>query len=73
MVVSRPAAPSLNAAATAAGCRRGGLCAAAPAPEPAVGAGEERAPGAAQAQSVPRLSNMAELPLLPLLLLQGKC
>lgn len=38
-----------------------------------VGAGEERAPGAAQAQSVPRLSNMAELPPLPLLLLQGKC
>lgn len=36
-----------------------------------VGAGKERALDAAQAQSVPRLSNMAEL--LPLLLLQGKC
>lgn len=52
----------------------GGLTATAPATEPTrVGAGEERAPGAAQAQSAPRLSNMAEVPPLPLRLLQGKC
>jgi len=38
-----------------------------------VGAGEEQALREAQAQSAPRLSNMAEVPPLPLLLLQGKC
>lgn len=38
-----------------------------------VGAGEEQALGLAQAHSAPWLSNMAEVPPLPLLLLQGKC
>lgn len=37
------------------------------------GAGEGRARGAAQAQCAPRLSNMAEAPLLPLQPLKGKC
>lgn len=37
------------------------------------GAGEGRARGAAQAQCAPRLSNMAEAPLLPLQPLKEKC
>lgn len=37
------------------------------------GAGEGRARGAAQAQCAPRLSNMAEAPLLPLQPPKGKC